>query len=190
MAKQLFLEKGSISLSLPEYRYCTQNDSSDRLYTLSSEIVITEASIINLQILDVESKVSRHPADVQGQVSKFPFIIGFIHPEKVFHADPELLDGKRAGIIGINLTDSISIFDKQNSKSIETFKDALSGYLFDEAEHISWLYHPRESEIIKKAKTQLLEAEARKNIEPSPSSIRDKDFIDRALEGFYLNRWK
>lgn len=189
MAKQLFMDRGSLSLSLPAYNYRVQSSNSNELHSSKREILITEASRISLNIQGIETKLSRHAADVLGKVGKFPFIIIFIHPEKCFDIDSELLDGERAGIIGIDLTDSEAIFDKQKDASITSFKEALSTYLFDEIEHIQWLYHPKESSVIEKAAQHLAKESSIgqcSRLDPA----KEMDFIDRALSGFRLNRGK
>ncbi|WP_067864718.1 competence protein CoiA family protein [Neptuniibacter marinus] len=189
MAKQLFMDRGSLSLSLPAYNYRVQSSTSNSFYTSTREVLITEASSISLNIQGIETKLSRHAADVLGKVRGFPFIIIFTHPEKRFEIDIELLDGERAGIIGIDLTDSVSIFHNQKGASITSFKEALSAYLFDEIEHIKWLYHPRESSVIEKA-AQHLEKESSIDKSSRLDPAKEMDFIDRALAGFHLNRGK
>lgn len=189
MAKQLFMDRGSLSLSLPAYNYRVQSSNSNELHSSNREILITEASSISLNVQGIETKLSRHAADVLGKVGNFPFIIIFIHTEKRFEIDIELLDGERAGIIGIDLTDSVSIFQNQKGASITSFKEALSAYLFDEIEHIKWLYHPRESSVIEKA-AQHLEKESSIDKSSRLDPAKEMDFIDRALSGFHLNRGK
>ncbi len=189
MAKQLFMDKGGLSLSLPAYNYRAQSSNLNDLHSSKREILITEASSISLNIQGIETKLSRHAADVLGKVGDFPFIIIFTHPEKRFDIDSELLDGERAGIIGIDLTDSVSIFNNQKDDSITSFKEALSAYLFDEIEHIQWLYHPRESSVIEKA-VQQLEKEPSIDQNSHLAPEKEMDFIDRALSGFRLNRGK
>lgn len=155
MAKQLFSELDHVKLLLPEYRYAIEYNQPNQFYSLSKKIVITKASCIELGNIGIESKISRHHADVVGRVDEYPLIIGFTHPEKQFLADSVLLDGERAGIIGIDLTATLSTFYEQMEKGESTFKEALVDYLFKDAEHMKWLYHPRENQKIEEAKQQL-----------------------------------
>lgn len=193
MAKQLFSDLDHVKLLLPEYRYTVEHNQPNQFYSLSKKIVITKASSIELSIIGIESKISRHHADVVGRVGEYSLIIGFTHPEKQFLADPVLLDGERAGIIAIDLTATLSSFYEHMEKGESTFKEELVDYLFKDAEHMKWLYHPRESQKIEEAVKQLKDSSinqpADRNISPSNESKRN-DFIDRALSGFTLNRQK
>jgi len=191
MAKQLFSELDCVKLLLPEYRYTVEHNQPNQFYSLSKKIIITKASSIELGIISIESKISRHHADVVGRVGEYPLIIGFTHPEKQFLADLVLLDGERAGIIVIDLTATLSAFYEHMEKGESTFKEELVDYLFKDAEHMKWLYHPRENQKIEEAIQQLKQSSTNKCAggDVSPSNESEKgDFIDRALSGFKLGR--
>ena len=183
MAKQLFSDKKSVSLALPDYI----SEELESLGAVATGTMITKASKVSFDILEIDTQLSKLRVDVLGEVGGFPFVINFSHPEKELNVDPGLLHGKRAGVIAIDLTNTFSLFKRQKATSITSFKSQLAVYLFEEGGHIKWLYHPRESVLIDRLIDSVnSSATASQNL--GRVNHNEKDLIDRALEGFRLNR--
>ncbi|WP_271273198.1 competence protein CoiA family protein [Aliamphritea hakodatensis] len=191
MAKQIFAESKTEKLHVPSYLYDVEDRHPIHQCRISREILITPASDIEIGECVIEGRVGRHQADVVIHVGTYQLVVGLSHKHKAFLIDPELLDGIETGVINIDLTGTLKIFSEMNGQTEKSFKSLLREYLLIELDSKEWLYHSRQDAMITRARELLLKepiyisaAAALK----SKSAEKRGDFIDRALDGFELNR--
>lgn len=77
---------------------------------LEMYVEVTQASIVQFDKVELETKVESVYGDVIGWVHGFPLIIGFDHPERHFHIDEPAADEARAGVIRIDLSAILGCF--------------------------------------------------------------------------------
>ncbi|SIQ24950.1 competence protein CoiA family protein [Marinobacterium stanieri] len=193
MAKQLFAELAKIKISLPKYVYPLRIQY-EGYAPLEVDIEVTQASTVQFEKVELETKIESVYGDVIGWVHGVPLIIGFDHPERHFLIDEPAADKARAGVIRIDLSATLGCFFGHAGKGVQSFKEQLKSYLFDSPEHVHWLYHPRRDRAIEWTKTNMPDPASISTQdlfacpEDIPSESDQGDFIDRALAGFTLNR--
>lgn len=152
MAKQI-IESG-FQLSTPG---CTDKVSEHRYdITFSESFCVTKPDTITLYNVQKECLFEETMVDIRAEVNEYPLVIYFSHPERSVPVSIEKPRNKRCGVLEIDLTWTSALF--QAKKTIyERFEDEIRTFLKEGNHAKKWIFHPRKSAALTKARTRLEE---------------------------------
>lgn len=84
--------------------------------------------------------------DIYAEVSGYPFVIYFTHPERFLPFELLEPQQQQCGIVEIKLDETIKLFAKKNITGVR-FIDELRRFLEKNQDAKRWAYHPRKNKV-------------------------------------------
>lgn len=150
MAKQL-LEVG-MPVELPEWRDVIIEKCHSEVFI--EEYWLTRKTEVILISVQKECFFEGVLVDIYAEVSGYPFVIYFTHPERFLPFELLEPQQQQCGIVEIKLDETIKLFAKKNTTGVK-FIDELRRFLGNNQDAKRWVYHPRKDKAQQDAQARL-----------------------------------
>jgi hypothetical protein len=152
MIRQLAMQ--GLRFRAPKYAGYLDAYSEISLQSHRADFVVTEESAILLSDLKIGASFSHTTVDILGYVDDVPLVVYITYEGREIPADINPPEIKRCGVVKVEIGSLLHAFKQEKEGR---YVEVLKGYIENETEGKSWVYHPREAQAQKEAKFKLEE---------------------------------
>jgi hypothetical protein len=175
MIRQLAMQ--GLSFRAPKYAGYLEAHSKISLQSHRADFVVTEESVIVLGDLEIGVSFSHTTVDILGYVNDVPLVIYITYEGREIPAEINPPETKRCGVVKIEIGGLLHAFKQEKEGR---YIEVLRGFIEEETEGKSWVYHPREAQARNRAKAKLEEWLSKQKSPPVHQSVFDS--VPRLLE--------
>lgn len=168
MVRQLAMQ--DLSFRTPRYAGYLEAHSKISLQSHRVDFVVTEESLILLNDLEIGASFSHTTVDILGYVDDVPLVVYITYEGREIPAEINPPETRRCGVVKVEIGSLLHAFKQEREGR---YVEVLRGFIEEETEGKSWVYHPREAQVRNGAKAKLKEWVSKQKAPPVYQPVFD-----------------